>query len=186
MSSRQQKTERTPNTLHTLQWFDDLYQQNVSYVYKIALYILQNPVEAEDLCHDVFLEIIQHPEQYDPKRGSIKAWLGVKARSRAIDRLRKQKKRQELNNTIEPAGINSTDPTVKQVLMKLDIENLHESLRSLPEPQREALKATYFQSLRQKEWAELTGRPLGTVKSWIRYGVKNIRKQFIQMGWFEP
>ena len=81
MSSCQQ-TERS------LQWFNDLYRQNASFVYKIALHLLNDPVEAEDLCHDVFLEIIQHPEQYDPERGSIKAWLGVKTRSRAIDRLR--------------------------------------------------------------------------------------------------
>ena len=118
-------------------------------------------------------------------KGQHQGMAGVKTRSRAIDRLRKQK-RQELNDTIEQAGISSTDPTADSVLMKLNLENLHESLRHLPEPQREALTATYFRSLRQNEWAKLTGHPLGTVKSWIRYGVKNIRKQFIQMGWLEP
>jgi RNA polymerase sigma-70 factor (ECF subfamily) len=169
----------------SLQWFDDFYKQNVSYVYKIALHIIRDPVEAEDLCHDVFLEVIQHPEQFDPGRGSIKAWLAVKTRSRAIDRLRKQK-RQGLNSTPEPAVTNSTDPTAESVLRKLDIESLHESLRHLPKPQREALAATFFQSLRQNELAKLTGRPLGTIKSRIRYGVKNIRKQFASMGWLEP
>ena len=182
---RVKRMPKCQQTEHSLQWFNDLYRQNASFVYKIALHLLRDPVEAEDLCHDVFLEIIQHPEQYDPERGSIKAWLGVKTRSRAIDRLRKQK-RQELNNNLEPAGISSTDPTADSVLMKLDMESLHESLQHLPEPQREALTATYFRSLRQHEWAKLTGRPLGTVKSWIRYGLKNIRKQFIHMGWLEP
>jgi len=174
----------------SLQCFDDLYKQNISHVYKIALYIIKDPVEAEDLCHDVFLEVIQHPEQFDPERGSMKAWLGVKTRSRAIDRLRRKKQQglsKELNNVTESAGLNSTtDPTAESVLMKLEIESLHESLQHLSEPQREALAATYFRSLRQKDWAELTGRPLGTVKSWVRYGVSNIRKQFIQMGWLEP
>jgi len=176
---------RQQKTAYSLQNFDDFYKQNASYVYKIALYIIRDPVEAEDLCHDVFLEVIQHPEQYDPKRGSIKAWLGVKTRSRAIDRLRKQQK-QGLNEIMEPGGTNGIDPTAEAVFSKLEIESLHDSLRQLSEPQREALTATYFRSVRQKDWAEATGRPLGTVKSWIRYGVHNIRKQFVQMGWLEP
>ena len=85
-----------PETEYSLHSFDELYKQNASYVYKIALYIIRDPVEAEDLCHDVFLEVIQHPEQYDPQRGSIKAWLGVKTRRRAIDRLRKQRYREQI------------------------------------------------------------------------------------------
>ncbi|NMB42013.1 MAG: sigma-70 family RNA polymerase sigma factor [Firmicutes bacterium] len=169
----------------SLQRFDDLYKQNASYVYKIALHITRDPNEAEDVCHDVFLEVIQRPEQYDPRRGSIKAWLGVKTRSRAIDHIRKQK-RQRQNNAPATIDIGSKDPTAETVLLKLDIEKLHESLKQLPQTQREALTATYFKSLRQKDWAKLTGRPLGTVKSWIRYGLKNARKQFIQTGWLEP
>lgn len=176
---RQQEEE------YSLQWFNDLYEQNASYVYKIALYIIQDPVEAEDLCQDVFLEVIQHPGQFNPGRGSIKAWLGVKTRSRAIDRLRKRNKK-KLNNITEPESTESFDPTAESVFNKLEIESLHESLRNLSEPQREALAATFFRSLRQKDWADLKGCPLGTVKSWVRYGVNNIRKQFIQMGWLEP
>ncbi|HHX77638.1 MAG TPA: sigma-70 family RNA polymerase sigma factor [Firmicutes bacterium] len=176
--SGQAQTERS------LKWFDDLYQQNASYVYKIARHIIHDPVEAEDLCHDIFLEIIQHPEQYDPGRGTIKAWLAVKTRSRAIDRLRKQK-RQGLNKP-ELVAINTTDPTADSVLAKLEIEQLHESLRHLPKPQRNALAATYFYSFHQKDWAELTGHPLGTVKSRVRYGLNNIKKRFINMGWLEP
>ena len=125
-----------PETEYSLHSFDELYKQNASYVYKIALYIIRDPVEAEDLCHDVFLEVIQHPEQYDPQRGSIKAWLGVKTRSRAIDRLRKQKI-QGANKIVEPVDVNNTaDPTAETVLSKFKIESLHESLRHLSEPQR--------------------------------------------------
>lgn len=172
---------------NTLQWLEDLYQQNASHVYKIAFYILQDPVEAEDVCHDVFLDLIQHPEKFDPLRGSIKAWLAVKTRNRAIDRLRKLKRRRYGSVYLpEPAAVESCDPTAESVLAKLEIDCLHESLRNLPQPQREALAATYFRSLRQNEWARLTGYPLGTVKSRVRYGVNNIRKQFVQMGWLEP
>ena len=82
--------------------------------------------------------------------------------------------------------MNSADPTADSVLTKLEIESLHESLQLLSEPQREALTATYLRSVRQKDWAKVTGRPLGTVKSWVRYGMNNLRKQFAQMGWLEP
>lgn len=169
----------------SLQWFNDLYQQNIPNLYKIALYILQDPVEAEDLCHDVFLEVIQNPEQFDPGRGSVQAWLAVKTKSRAIDRLRKRKQL-NLQKLPEPAAVPPVDPTAESVLLKLAKENLHESLKRLPKSQREALAATYFYSFRQREWAAQTGYPLGTVKSLIHYGLRNIRKQFIQMGWLEP
>jgi len=168
----------------SLQWFNDLYQQNIAHVYKIALYILKDPGEAEDLCHDVFLEVMRYPEKYDPCRGNVKAWLAVKTRSRAIDHLRK-KERLSLQGGTEPvaAGI---DPTADQVLIKLAGENLKKFMGRLPERQREALSATYFQALPQREWAEQKGYPLGTVKSLVRYGLKNLRKQFLQMGWLEP
>lgn len=175
-----------PKTADSLQWFNDLYQQYVSHVYRIALHMIQDPAEAEDLCHDVFLEVIQRPEQFNPDRGSLKAWLAVKTRSRAIDRLRRQRRQRRIDHMPEPAGIASFDPTAESVLIKMANESLHESLRRLPESQHEALAATYFQSLRQKEWAELNGYPLGTVKSLVRYGINNIRKYFLKMGWMEP
>ncbi|NLY39438.1 MAG: sigma-70 family RNA polymerase sigma factor [Firmicutes bacterium] len=179
MSALQQEAERS------LQWFDNLYRQNAAHVYQIALFMLRDPVEAEDLCHDVFLEVIQRPEQFDPGRGSVKAWLAVKTRSRAIDRLRRLK-REEACAVVKFPLAGETDPTTEKVITKLEIESLHESLQHLPGPQRAAVTATYFHALPQKDWARLTGRPLGTVKSWIRYGLNNLRKQFVHMGWLEP
>ena len=170
----------------SLQWFNDLYQQNIAHVYKIALYVLKDPGEAEDLCHDVFLEVIRHPEKYDPCRGNTKTWLAVKTRSRAIDRLRKKQRLFVQGESEVEAASAGIDPTADSVLSKLANENLQRSLRRLPERQREALSATYFQAMPQREWAEQKGYPLGTVKSLVRYGLKNLRKQYLQMGWLEP
>ncbi len=168
-----------------VQCFDELYKQNISYVHQIALHILQDPIEAEDICHDVFLELIQHPEQFDPNRGSIQAWLAVKTRSRAIDRLRK-KQRQVAKEARQTEPVLNHDPTTESAIRKLERERLYDALKQLPASQREAITATYFHSMTQHEWAQLTGHPLGTVKSWVRYGMKNIKKQLIQMGWLEP
>ena len=71
---------------------DALYRQFAATVYQIAFHIVQDAAEAEDVCHDVFLELLQHPDRYDPERGSLQAWLAVKTKSRAIDRLRKKQR----------------------------------------------------------------------------------------------
>src|SRR5690625_6175539 len=71
--------------------FDRFYQLHIDYVLNIAFQILKEQLTAEDVCHDVFLEIFKNPKKYNPKRGSVKAWLAVKTKSRSIDFLRKKK-----------------------------------------------------------------------------------------------
>lgn len=164
--------------------FDALYRRYAATVYQIALHILQDVSDAEDVCHDVFLEMLQHPEQFDPTRGSLQAWLAVKTKSRAIDRLRQKQRQQAAAQWREPAP--SWDPTSEDAFGQLEKEQLHEALKRLPPSQREAITATYFHAMTHQEWSRMTGHPLGTVKSWVRYGLKNIKKNLIQLGWLEP
>lgn len=164
--------------------FDELYRRFAPAVYQIARNILQDDLEAEDVCHDVFLELIQHPEQYDPARGSLQAWLAVKTKSRAIDRQRKKQRQMAATQWQEPFP--HRDPTLETAFGQLEREQLREALRRLPACQRDAITATYFQAMTHQEWALRSGHPLGTVKSWIRYGLKNLKKNLIQLGWLEP
>jgi len=163
--------------------FEDFYEQHVHFVFQIALNIVGDHKEAEDVTHDVFLEVFQKHRQYNPEKGSIKAWLAVKTKSRAIDRLRKKK----------PLLVNKLEGLLKDqekgadicFLSELEHSILKEALNELPEEQREAIIRSYFNGESHREIAERMKKPLGSVKSLIRYGLNNLRKQKTLMHWAE-
>ncbi|WP_346773937.1 sigma-70 family RNA polymerase sigma factor [Brevibacillus sp. SYP-B805] len=167
--------------------FEQFYEQYAALVYQIAQRMMGDPMEAEDLCHDIFLEVYRTAGQYDPARGSIEAWLAVKTRSRCLDRLRRMK-RDRLHDW-DAAGLPwtaSESSPEEQVLKKLERETVREVLDTIPQAQREAVYGMYFQAKSHRELAEKLERPLGTVKSLIRYGLINVRKQLNQLGWLAP
>jgi RNA polymerase sigma-70 factor (ECF subfamily) len=142
-------------------------------------------MEAEDLCHDIFVEVIDNPSQYDPARGSLEAWLAVKTKSRCLDRLRKkQTQKQKWTKLLSP--LHQGESLEEQVVTKWQAEMLHHAMEKIPAPQKRAVLGLYFQEKTQRELAEKMQRPLGTVKSLIRYGLNNLRKQLNQWGIAEP
>lgn len=166
--------------------FELFYEKYASLVLHIALRIVKDRMEAEDICHDLFLEVWKKAGQYDPKRGSIEAWLAVKARSRSLDRMRKKQRlpiASEENATLEQAS--TAAAAEENVLSRLDREVLRQALGKIPPAQARALQGMYYEAKTQRELAANMNRPLGTVKSLIRYGLDNIRKQLSQSGWLE-
>jgi len=163
------------------QAFNQFYETYIPFVLHIAVQILGDSSEAEDLCHDIFLDIFQHPERYDPQKGSVKAWLAVKTRSRSIDRLRKRKP--VLIHKLELLETEDAVKTELYVLNKIENETLLEALRHIPEKQRKIIYGAYFEGKTQRELAEALDEPLGTIKSSIRYGLQNMRKQKSLLNW---
>jgi RNA polymerase sigma-70 factor (ECF subfamily) len=156
--------------------FERFYEQYADMVYRIALLRTKDPVEAEDVCHDVFLEVLNNPEQYDASRGSIEAWLAVKTKSRSLDRLRR-KQRVHLISW-EKAGCwpLAEDAMDDQILIRLEAERVRHALQAIPAPQQRALMGAYFEERTHRELAETLGRPLGTVKTLIRSGLQHLRR----------
>ncbi|HLR08819.1 MAG TPA: sigma-70 family RNA polymerase sigma factor [Bacillota bacterium] len=163
------------------QAFNRFYETYITFVLNIAMQILGDLKEAEDLCHDIFLDIYQHPKRYDPQKGSVKAWLAVKTRSRSIDRLRKRKP--VLIHKLELLETEDAVRTEWHVLNKIEKEILLEALRHIPEKQRKIIYGVYFENKTQRELAETLDQPLGTIKSSIRYGLRNMRKQKSLLNW---
>ncbi|WP_246000736.1 RNA polymerase sigma factor [Brevibacillus panacihumi] len=166
--------------------FEQFYEKYASLVLHIALRIVKDRMEAEDICHDLFLEVWKKAGQYDPKRGSIEAWLAVMARSRSLDRMRKKQRLPIAPGesvTLEQAS--TVAAAEEKVLSRLDREVLGQALSRIPQAQARALQGMYYEAKTQRELAANMNRPLGTVKSLIRYGLDNIRKQLSQSGWLE-
>ncbi|PWU66891.1 RNA polymerase [Gracilibacillus dipsosauri] len=164
------------------QAFDSFYEKYHIYIFQIAYKVVSNRSEAEDICHDVFLEIYQKAIQYNPERGSVKAWIGVKTRSRAIDRLRK--KSGLLTNKLEDILMNASPSADQYVIERMEKELLVNAMSRLPKEQQQAIYHMYFEHFTQKEIAFRYNRPLGSVKSSIRYGLQNLRKQKSLLRWY--
>jgi RNA polymerase sigma factor (sigma-70 family) len=164
--------------------FEQFYEQYASLVLQIAQRMMGDPMEAEDLCHDIFLEVYRTADQFDPRRGSIEAWLAVKTRSRCLDRLRRMKRERLQDWDASGVLMKAADSSIEeQVLNKLEREKVREAMETLPETQRRAVYGMYVQAKSHRELAEILEKPLGTVKSLIRYGLMNVRKQLGQLGW---
>ncbi|WP_135553445.1 sigma-70 family RNA polymerase sigma factor [Paenibacillus cymbidii] len=160
--------------------FDRFYSRYAGLIYKIAAHMLGDAMEAEDACHDIFLEVLQKPGKFDPARGSVEAWLAVKTRSRCIDRLRQRKRTVVGSAAAERA---ETTTAEERVLVNLQRESLREAMRQIPSRQQQALRGMYYEHRTQQELAKTLERPLGTVKSLVRYGLGNLRRKMEQLGW---
>ncbi|MBB6283410.1 MULTISPECIES: sigma-70 family RNA polymerase sigma factor [Geobacillus] len=162
--------------------FDRFYEKYAPIVYHIALQIVGDKAEAEDVSQDVFLEILQKPTQFDPKRGSVKAFLAVKTKSRSLDRLRKN--RHLLVSRLEEAALKEKGAEF-YFLRQLEQQIILDALTHLPEAQRQAIIHFYFRGETQREIAAAMNKPLGSIKSLIRYGLRNLRKQQALFRWLE-
>lgn len=163
--------------------FEEFYETYASFVFHIANQVLGDHVEAEDVVHDIFLSIFEHPEKYNPERGSIKAFLAVITKNSAIDRLRRKKP--ILVQKLEQLETVAEVKTELSVLMQIEQELIMDALEQLPKKQRKIIYSAYFEELTQREMAETYNKPLGTVKSLVRYGLQNLRKQKDLINWMK-
>lgn len=142
-----------------------IYDRFAGLLMTMAEKILTDRAMAEDLVHDVFLEVWRHAASYDPSRGSVRTWILVRLRSRALDRLRSAKSRREVGgDEQEPKGGVAAEEN-EDPMLEPDRKAVRVALAELPGEQREVLELAYFHGLTSSEIAERMGSPLGTVKS---------------------
>ncbi len=136
----------------------------------IAMRILRERAEAEDVVHDAFVVVGDRAHQYEAKRGSVAAWLVTLVRNLSIDRARRRDRRGAIAREVF-----ARDPTVSSVAISADPElaaldavrreRLRRALATLPDVQRVTLEVAFFEGLSYPEIAEREGVPLGTIKS---------------------
>lgn len=144
--------------------FYDLYAGLVN---GLAIRILRDPTEAEDVVQEVFVQIWRQASRFDPSRGSPEAWVCTMARTRALDRLRRRTSRRE-----EPEGVAPGSPEAPKTEEALAVRKAMDALSA---DQRKALELAYYEGLTQSEIAERLGEPLGTIKTRIRTAMIRLR-----------
>jgi RNA polymerase sigma-70 factor (ECF subfamily) len=151
-----------------------LFDRYSKLVYSVALRVLRDPSAAEDVLQEVFMQIWRNPDSFTAARGSLGGWLSVVSRNRSIDTLRRKRPSVDVDDVPLASNFNLADDAERNSLMELARTVIHK----LPTEQRKTLEMAFFDGLTHSEIAEMTGDPLGTVKTRIRSGLLTLRKAF--------
>jgi RNA polymerase sigma-70 factor (ECF subfamily) len=154
-----------------------LYDRHAGLVYGLAFKVLGNPQEAEDLTQDVFLNLARSTS-YDPQRGSLRTFLAILTRSRAIDRVRSRNTALSFLGRWKSRNTQETDSNtpLEYVFQGERSEEVRMALAQLSESQQQILKMAYYDGFSQSEIAERLEIPLGTVKARARRGLLKLRQ----------
>jgi RNA polymerase sigma-70 factor (ECF subfamily) len=147
----------------------EFYDRFAGLVNALALRIVRDAAEAEDVVQEVFVQAWRQAARFDPSRGTPEAWLCTMARTRALDRLRRRTARREDPAESGPAPV-ERPPTEDGIAVR-------KALETLSADQRRALELAYYEGLTQSEIASRLGEPLGTIKTRIRTAMIRLREE---------
>lgn len=174
--------------MHDEQALTALYDAASRRVYALVLRITQDAAMADEVVEDTFWQVWRQAPRFDAARGQARTWLMAMARSRAIDALRRQARfRHERWPRDGDEGAAAEDATlVPQPPDLLDLtrteHRLHQALRELDAGPRQLVALAFFKGLTHEEIAEITGQPLGTVKSQIRRALRILKQRLNALG----
>ena len=163
-------------TAGMLEAFEILYDRHRVASYSVAYRITNDADLAQDVVQETFLGAWRNADRYVEGRGSVRTWLLAIVRHRAIDLIRRRRGTARLPEGDAMPPLQLQQPDVwPEVAANLDAQAVRLALDSLSHVQREAIELAYFGGLTQREIAERTATPLGTVKSRIREGLMVLR-----------
>ncbi|HEY6487998.1 MAG: sigma-70 family RNA polymerase sigma factor [Terracidiphilus sp.] len=150
----------------------EIFDRYATMVYSIALRILKDPAQAEDVMQEILLQVWKDPDRFAQGRGSLGAWLAVVTRNRAIDVLRQRRPTESCDEVVLAARTNLASEVERRAMM----EKVRGILQKLPLEQQRSVELAFFEGLTHSEIAARTGDPLGTVKTRIRTALLSLRK----------
>lgn len=164
--------------------FAVLYDRLAPILYSMALRMMNDAIEAEDVLQDGFVYIWQRANTFDASRGSPISWAITIVRHKAIDRLRVRLRGERLRERASASpelASDKDDQSALEPFLRERRAQVKSALTKLPEEQREALQLAFFSGLTHQQIAAKIATPLGTVKARIRRGLLQLR-QLLQSG----
>lgn len=158
----------------------ELYQRFADRVFGLALHITRHRATAEEVAQETFLKLWTAADTFRPEQGRVSAWLLTITRRTAIDRLRYEGRRPELDETLDieadwlinlASGVSQSD--------EARWHSLYFALQQLPAEQRHAIALAYYFGLSHREIAGYLDIPLGTAKTRIRLGMEKLRDAWL-------
>jgi len=161
-----------------------IYAHYRGLLHTVAMNVVHNSCDAEEVLQDVFLHVWNRAESYCAEKGKVTGWMVMLTRRRAIDRLRQQGSyrratdRYESEYAMENEGAPHAEGAREACLSDLRAL-LKQQLHRLPAAQRQVIEMTYFDGLSQREIAASTQLPLGTVKTRIELGLRKLANMLV-------
>jgi RNA polymerase sigma-70 factor (ECF subfamily) len=156
----------------------DLYDRHARLLFSLALRILKDRGEAEDVLQEVFVRVWDRAESYDQALGTPAAWLVRIARNRAIDRVRARSVRAAIDvpASVDAASERAPGPDPERVASASEERRaVAAALETLAPEQRVLIERAFYEGLTHSELAAAFNLPLGTVKTRIRTGMQSLR-----------
>lgn len=156
--------------------FAELYDATAPRAYGLALRVVRDPAQAEEVAQEAFFEIWRTASRFDPERGSATSWLLTIVHRRAVDRVRSAEAatRRDATYHREHKPVDR-DVTAEAAEASLEARRVRHALTELTPVQRQAIELSYFGGYTHTEVARLLDLPLGTAKTRIRDGLIRLR-----------
>ena len=168
--------------------FEALYDRHAPTIYGLILRIVGETGVAEELLQESFWQVWRKAEQFHGG-GAVGAWLVRIGRNKALDHLRRVKARPQSNGgepeMLERIAAPPAQLVEAEVGRLWDRQRLNEALSAIPDEQRLCLEMAYFDGKSQREIAEETGTPLGTIKTRVRIGLEKLERSLRAAGYRE-
>ncbi|TAL89732.1 MAG: sigma-70 family RNA polymerase sigma factor [Candidimonas sp.] len=156
--------------------FEILYKSLSPRLYAVALRLLKRPVWAEEVLQDSFITVWNKAASYNPASSAPLTWLTNIVRNRSIDWLRGADNRCDELDDLTLGELPSLEQTPLEQLLQADnAHHLGDCLGQLSAQQRQSIVLAYYHGLSHDEISTQIGSPLGTIKSWIRRGLSQLK-----------
>jgi RNA polymerase sigma factor (sigma-70 family) len=158
----------------------ELYDLTSAKLYGLALRVVRSRDHAEDVLQEAYLNVWRIAGNYQSHLSPPMAWLGLIVRTRALDFLRRRASERadttaELDATLSDTVAGDAPNPMDTALASQQAWALHQCLNKLEHKQRELVSLAYLRDLSHGELAAQLKLPLGTVKTWIRRGIEQLR-----------
>lgn len=153
---------------------DLLYEHYSNSLYGVILKITINEEIAQDALQETFIKVWKNAKKYDPAKAKLFTWLFRIARNTAIDKLRSFNNRYQKEIQIDNSNVYIL-PTGK---LNQDVLDIREHVGRLDEKYQIVLDALFFQGMTQQEASEELDIPLGTIKSRLKIGLRELKKVY--------
>ncbi len=156
--------------------FEQLYARYAGPVHGVIRKVLRDEAQSEEVTQEVFVEVWRTAARYDPERGSIRAWMVMMARRRAIDRVRSEQAAGDRELRVA-AGTSTPeyDEVSETVELRLQQQQVRRCLETLTRLQRQSVELAFYRGYTHREVSDVLSVPLGTVKTRLRDGLIRLR-----------
>ncbi len=154
----------------------EAYRRHAGAAFALGRRLLNDKEMAEEVLQEVFLRLWNHPDRFDPERGSLRSFLLAQIHGRSVDMIRSETSRRRREERDARQTANDGVDIEREVVVHAVADQVKEVVAGLPVDERKAIELAYFGGHTYRQVAVMLDAPEGTVKSRIRSGLQRMKK----------